>query len=109
MSEKPFKHLHLHTEYSLLDGACRMDALLAGARELSMKSIAVTDHGVLYGAVSFYSRAKECDIKPILGCEVYEAPASRLEKTTKQGVPSSFHLILLCQNNQGYKNLIQLV
>lgn len=109
MSEKPFTHLHLHTEYSLLDGACRMDALLARAKELSMKSIAVTDHGVLYGAVSFYSRAKELDIKPILGCEVYVAPASRLEKTTKQGAPSSFHLILLCQNNQGYKNLIQLV
>ncbi len=103
-----FTHLHLHTEYSLLDGACRIGEVVSRAKELGMESLAVTDHGVLYGAVAFYKECKAQGIKPIIGCEVYVAPRSRFSKV--HGVDSErFHLILLCKNEVGYKNLTKLV
>ena len=103
-----FTHLHLHTEYSLLDGACRIGEVVSRAAELGQKSLAITDHGVLYGAVAFYKECKAKGIKPIIGCEVYVAPRSRLQKV--HGVDTDrYHLILLCKNETGYKNLIKLV
>ncbi len=103
-----FVHLHLHTEYSLLDGCCRIERVIDRAAELGQKSIAITDHGVMYGAIDFYKYAQKKGIKPIIGCEVYVAPNSRFEKQrTKDG--SYSHLLLLCENNEGYRNLIKLV
>src|SRR6266487_3459821 len=111
MSHAEFVHLHLHTEYSLLDGACRLDKLVERAHELKFFSMALTDHGVLYGAVDFYKAARERGIKPIIGCEVYVAPGSRLEKKSTGGGGRDVyhHLVLLAQNQVGYQNLIQLV
>lgn len=103
-----FVHLHLHTEYSLLDGACRVDALAKRAKELGFDSLAVTDHGVMYGAVAFFTACEKAGIKPIIGCEVYVAPRSRTDR--EHGLDSDYtHLILLCKNEQGYKNLCRLV
>ena len=103
-----FTHLHVHTEYSLLDGACRIDELVKRAASLGQKSLAITDHGVMYGAVAFYKAAKKAGIKPIIGCEVYVAPRSRFDKN--HALDSvRYHLILLCKNETGYKNLIKLV
>jgi DNA polymerase-3 subunit alpha len=103
-----FTHLHLHTEYSLLDGACRIGEVVSRAAEMGQKSLAITDHGVLYGAVAFYKECKARDIKPIIGCEVYVAPRSRHQKV--HGVDNDrYHLILLCKNETGYKNLLKLV
>ena len=103
-----FTHLHVHTEYSLLDGACRIKELVNFAKEQGMSSLALTDHGVMFGAVEFYKKAKECGIKPIIGCEVYVAPRSRFDKNHVLDSERS-HLILLCKNETGYKNLIKLV
>lgn len=103
-----FVHLHVHTEYSLLDGASRIDELIQHARDLNMPAIAITDHGNMYGAVEFYKKAKEYGLKPIIGCEVYVAPRSRLDKTAREG-ESYYHLILLAENQTGYRNLIELV
>ncbi len=100
-------HLHVHTEYSLLDGACRLDKLVDRAKELGQPSLAITDHGVLYGAIDFYNLCKQAGIKPIIGCEVYVAPGSRLERSKHERKP--YHLVLLCKNMQGYKNLCKLV
>jgi DNA polymerase-3 subunit alpha len=111
MSHADFVHLHLHTEYSLLDGACRLDRLMAKAHELKFPALAVTDHGVLYGAIDFFQAAREKGIKPIIGCEVYVAPSSRLEKKTSSaggGRDVYHHLGLLAKDATGYKNLIQL-
>ncbi len=105
---KGFTHLHVHTEYSLLDGACRIKDLISCAKEQGMKSLAITDHGVLYGAVEFYKTAKQNGIKPIIGCEVYVAPRSRLQKNHALD-SERYHLILLCKNETGYKNLTKLV
>ena len=103
-----FTHLHLHTEYSLLDGACRIKPLLEKVRSLGQCACAITDHGVMYGAVDFYKAANACGIKPIIGCEVYVAPRSRFDKV--HGVDSErYHLVLLCENNTGYRNLTELV
>ncbi len=103
-----FTHLHLHSEYSLLDGACRIGEVVSLAKKLGQKSLAVTDHGVLYGAVAFYKACKAEGIKPIIGCEVYVAPRSRYDKV--HGIDSArYHLILLCKNEIGYKNLLKLV
>ena len=102
-----FTHLHLHTEYSLLDGACRIKNLIDKACELGQKSVAITDHGVMYGVIDFYKYAKEKGIKPIIGCEVYVSTRSRLEK--QKGLDGYRHLVLLCKNMQGYQNLIKLV
>ncbi len=104
----PFTHLHLHTEYSLLDGACRIEEVVSRAKSLGQTSLAITDHGVLYGAVAFYKECKKQGIKPIIGCEVYVAPRRRFDKV--HGVDSDrYHLILLCKNETGYKNLLELV
>ncbi|MGN0607457.1 MAG: DNA polymerase III subunit alpha [Oscillospiraceae bacterium] len=103
-----FVHLHLHSEYSLLDGACRIDDIMKRVSELGQKAVAITDHGVMYGVLDFYNAAKKYDIKPIIGCEVYVAPRSRNDKV--HGIDSKpYHLILLCKNTEGYNNLIKLV
>jgi DNA polymerase-3 subunit alpha len=110
MPHADFVHLHLHTEYSLLDGACRLDRLVDKAHELKFPALAITDHGVLYGAIDFYQAAREKGIKPIIGCEVYVAPGSRLEKKTASGGRDVYHhLLLLARDATGYKNLIRLV
>lgn len=103
-----FTHLHLHTEYSLLDGACRLDDLLDRAVELGMDSIAITDHGVMYGAVDFYKKAKTRGIKPIIGCECYLASRGRKDKVHALD-NERYHLVLLCENATGYQNLISMV
>ena len=103
-----FVHLHVHTEYSLLDGACRIEKLLDKAKELRMKAVAITDHGVMWGAVNFYKAAKERGIKPIIGCEVYVAQRTRFDRIHALD-GSSRHLVLLCKNETGYKNLIAMV
>lgn len=103
-----FTHLHLHTEYSLLDGACRINEAVKKAKELGQTSLAITDHGVMYGAVDFYKAAKNAGIKPIIGCECYVAARSRHSKV--HGMDNErYHLILLCKNNTGYQNLIAMV
>lgn len=110
MGNPEFVHLHLHTEFSLLDGANRIDKLMKKVGELGMSSVAITDHGNMFGAVQFYQKAKKSDIKPLIGCEVYIAPESRFDKTSTHGISSaSNHLVLLAQNEVGYKNLIKLV
>ena len=101
-------HLHVHTEYSLLDGANRIKDLVARVKELGMKAVAITDHGVMYGAVEFYKECKKNSIKPIIGCEAYVAPRSRFDKEANIDDRLG-HLILLAKNNIGYKNLIKLV
>ena len=103
-----FVHLHLHSEYSLLDGACRIEQLCSAAKNMGQDSIAITDHGVMYGCVEFYKAAKKVGIKPIIGCEVYVAPRSRFDKI-KEFDSEMYHLVLLCKNETGYKNLIKLV
>ncbi|MHC1748806.1 MAG: DNA polymerase III subunit alpha [Cellulosilyticaceae bacterium] len=103
----PFTHLHVHTEYSLLDGSCKLKELIARAKELGMESLAITDHGVMYGVVDFYKIAKEQGIKPIIGCEVYVAQRTRFDKE-KQDMRYN-HLVLLAENNIGYQNLIKMV
>ena len=101
-----FTHLHVHTEYSLLDGMCRIPQLVSRAKELGMDSLAITDHGVMYGAIEFYLAAKETGIKPIIGCEVYVAPNGRFSRNASDR--NNYHLILLAKNQTGYRNLIQL-
>jgi DNA polymerase-3 subunit alpha len=111
MSHADFVHLHLHTEYSLLDGACRLDRLVDKAHELKFPALAITDHGAMHGAIEFYQAAREKGIKPIIGCEVYVAPGSRLEKKTSSaggGRDVYHHLGLLAKDETGYKNLIKL-
>ncbi len=103
-----FTHLHLHTEYSLLDGACRIEPLVVRAKELGMTALAITDHGNMYGAVDFYKACKKHGIKPIIGCEVYVAPRTRYDREGALDKDYN-HLILLCENEEGYKNLIKLV
>ena len=103
-----FTHLHVHTEYSLLDGCCRIKELIDYVAEIGQKSIAITDHGVMYGVIDFYKYAQSKGVKPIIGCEVYVAPESRFEKRRRPDRNYS-HLLLLCENNKGYENLIKLV
>ena len=103
-----FAHLHTHTEYSLLDGTTRIEELVKKAKELGMDSVAITDHGVMYGVIDFYHAAKKHDIHPVIGCEVYVAPRSRFDKVHEIDNKTS-HLILLAENQTGYKNLIYLV
>jgi DNA polymerase-3 subunit alpha len=102
-----FTHLHVHTEYSLLDGMCRISQLVKQAKELGMDALAITDHGVLYGAIEFYVAAREAGIKPIIGCEVYLAPGSRFDRNAAD--KDSYHLILLAKDQTGYQNLLQLI
>ncbi len=103
-----FTHLHLHTEYSLLDGACRIEPLMEEVQRLGQTSVAITDHGVMYGVIDFYRAAKKRGIKPVIGCEVYMAARTRFDKIHSLDSERA-HLVLLCENNTGYKNLIKLV
>ena len=104
-----FSHLHVHTEYSLLDGSNKIKEYVARVKELGMNSAAITDHGVMFGVIDFYRAAKEAGINPILGCEVYVAPGSRFDKETQTGENRYYHLVLLAENNQGYSNLMKIV
>ncbi len=108
MIEKEFVHLHVHTQYSLLDGAIRFEPLFKTAKSFGMSACAITDHGNMFGVVDFYMSARDAGIKPIIGCEVYVAPKSRLEKTAR-GEDNAYHLVLLALNNTGYSNLIKMV
>ena len=103
-----FVHLHVHSEFSLLDGACRIQGLIQRAQELGQTAIAVTDHGVMYGAVDFYKAARAAGIKPIIGCEVYVAPRTRFDRVHELD-DRPRHLVLLCRNQEGYQNLCALV
>ena len=106
----PFVHLHVHTEYSLLDGAIRINELLRKASDLNMEAVAVTDHGNMFGAVELFSQAPKIGVKPILGCETYVAPGNRKDRNTSgEGVLNAYHLILLVMNEEGYRNLSRLV
>ena len=103
-----FTHLHLHTEYSLLDGACRIERLLDKAKEMGQTSVAITDHGVMYGVIDFYKAAKARGIKPIIGCEIYVAKRGLTDKV--HGIDNeNRHLVLLCKNETGYRNLVAIV
>ena len=104
-----FTHLHVHTEYSLLDGSNKIKEYVARVKELGMDSAAITDHGVMYGVIDFYRAAREAGINPILGCEVYVAPGSRFDKDTGTGEDRYYHLVLLAENNTGYSNLMKIV
>lgn len=104
-----FTHLHVHTEYSLLDGSSKIKEITKRAAELGMDSLAITDHGVMYGVIDFYKAAREAGIKPILGCEVYVAPGSRFDKEAGTGEDKYNHLVLLAENNTGYQNLMKIV
>ena len=103
---KDFVHLHLHSEYSLLDGASRIKDIPQRVKECSQSAVAITDHGNMYGAVAFYRACRAEGIKPIIGCEVYVAPASRFDKVNSATEGAYNHLVLLCKNDVGYKNLI---
>ena len=99
-----YTHLHVHTEYSLLDGSGKIGELTARAAQLGMDSLAITDHGVMCGVIDFYKAAKANGIKPILGCEVYVAPGSRFDKEAGMSEDRYYHLVLLAENNTGYAN-----
>src|SRR5699024_9431377 len=103
-----FVHLHVHTEFSLLDGACRIPLLVKRVKELGQEAVAITDHGVMYGAVDFYRACRAEGIKPIIGCEVYVAPRSRFDRVHELDAASR-HLVLLCKDEEGYRNLSYLV
>ncbi len=109
MQHSHFVHLHVHSQFSLLDGACKIPDLIALAKEYRMPAVALTDHGNMFGAIEFYLEAMKNGIKPIIGCEIYVAPASRLEKTIKGIEEASYHLILLAKDEEGYRNLMKLV
>ena len=104
-----FAHLHVHTEYSLLDGSNKINEYVARVKELGMNSAAITDHGVMFGCIDFYRAAKAAGIKPILGCEVYVAPGSRFDREVGQAEDRYYHLVLLAENNHGYENLMKIV
>ena len=104
-----FTHLHVHTEYSLLDASSKIKEITARAKELGMDSLAITDHGVMYGVIDFYRAARDNGIKPIIGCEIYVSPGSRFDRETGSGEDRYYHLILLAENNTGYQNLMKIV
>ncbi|MGD2278951.1 MAG: PHP domain-containing protein, partial [Candidatus Omnitrophota bacterium] len=107
--QSDFVHLHVHTQYSLLDGACRLDELLDKAKEYNMPGLAITDHGNMFGAIEFYQKAVARGVNPIIGAEIYVAPESRFDKTSHGIKGASFHLVLLAKNMIGYKNLMEIV
>lgn len=111
MTQVSFVHLHVHSEYSLLDGAIRFDQVLAATKAYGMPAVAITDHGNLFGAVSFYQGARKAGVKPLIGCELYMAPGSRHDRTAAKGAGAegNHHLVVLVQNAQGYRNLLELV
>ena len=105
-----FAHLHVHTEYSLLDGSNKIKECVARVKELGMNSVAITDHGCMFGVIDFYRAARAQGIKPILGCEVYVAPGSRFDKeAVGSGDDRYYHLVLLAENDEGYHNLMKIV
>ena len=104
-----FTHLHVHTEFSLLDGSNKVREYVSRVKELGMDSAAITDHGVMYGAIDFYKAARAAGVKPILGCEIYVAPNSRFDREAGHGEDRYYHLVLLAENNQGYQNLMKIV
>ena len=104
-----FTHLHVHTEYSLLDGSNKIKEYVRRVKELGMDSAAITDHGVMYGVIDFYKACRAEGIRPILGCEVYVAPNSRFDKELTGGDDRYYHLVLLAENNTGYNNLTRIV
>ena len=104
-----FTHLHVHTEYSLLDGSGKIKEMVAQAKALGCDSLAITDHGAMYGVIDFYRAAKEAGIKPIIGCEIYVTNGSRFDREISQGDDRYYHLVLLAENNQGYSNLMKIV
>jgi len=106
MPEAQFVHLHVHTQYSLLDGAIRLDDLIRRSLEFEMGAVAVTDHGAMFGALEFYEKATKAGIKPLVGCEFYIAEGSRLSRDHRAG--HNFHLVLLAMNRAGYQNLMKL-
>ena len=108
MNSNSFVNLHVHTEYSLLDGACRIKNLIERVKELGQTAVAITDHGTMYGVIDFWNEAKKAGIKPVIGCEVYVAPRKHTDKEGRTDL-SPYHLILLCENNEGYRNLVKLV
>ncbi len=105
---KSFVHLHNHTEYSLLDGAGRIKKMVTRAKELGMPAVAITDHGVMYGVIDFYKEAVKQGIKPIIGCEVYQAQRTRFDREPRRD-EAPFHLVLLAETQEGYENLSRLV
>ena len=110
MPHSNFVHLHLHSQYSLLDGAVKIGDLVQRAREYKMPALAITDHGNMFGALEFYLKARDAGIKPIIGCEIYVAPGSRFDKGNARGSSeASHHLVLLSQNLTGYRNLCHLI
>src|SRR4030067_3840157 len=109
MEHSSFIHLHVHSQYSLLDGAIRFDEALELAKKHRMNALALTDHGNMFGAIEFYQTAIKHGIKPIVGCEAYVAPKSRFEKKGGEDIESSYHLTLLVKNREGYFNLLKLV
>ncbi|MGZ6274644.1 MAG: PHP domain-containing protein, partial [Syntrophales bacterium] len=109
MKPSNFVHLHVHTQYSLLDGTIRLDNLFKKAKEYQMQAVAMTDHGNIFGAIDFYQHAQKYGIKPIIGCELYVAPKSRFDKNAQAAGEGSHHLLVLVKDRQGYKNLMQLV
>lgn len=104
-----FAHLHVHTEYSLLDGSNKIKEYVNRVKELGMTAAAITDHGVMFGVIDFYKAARAAGIHPVLGCEVYVAPGSRFDRETTHGDDRYYHLVLLAENNQGYQNLMKIV
>ena len=103
-----FVHLHVHTEYSLLDGACRIDSMMEQVKALGQDAIAITDHGVMYGCIDFYKAAKAAGVKPIIGCEVYLARRTIADRVHRID-DDPYHLVLLCKNRKGYENLCYMV
>ncbi|MDD6283570.1 MAG: DNA polymerase III subunit alpha, partial [Oribacterium sp.] len=104
-----FTHLHTHTSFSLLDGSGKIPEMIARVKELGMDSLAITDHGVMYGVIDFYKEARKQGIRPILGCEIYLTPGSRFDRETSKGEDRYYHLVLLAENNTGYQNLMKIV
>ena len=103
-----FVHLHVHSEYSLLDGACRISEMMSHIKAMGQKAVALTDHGVMYGVMPFYQAAKTAGLHPVIGCEVYVAQRTRHDREHRLD-GKSYHLVLLCQNQTGYRNLVKLV
>ena len=104
-----FTHLHVHTEYSLLDGSGKIGEMVKRAKELGMKHLAITDHGVMYGVINFYKSCRDEGINPVIGCEVYVAPGSRFDREGTVTDKRYYHLVLLAENNTGYQNLMKIV
>ena len=109
MSHSKFVHLHVHSQYSMLDGACHIKRLIKAAAKQKMPAIAITDHGNMFGVIEFYDAAMKGGVKPIVGCEVYVAPGSRFEKGMSGIKENYYHLVLLCKDGVGYKNLVKIV